>query len=86
MGQSFEERPRGGRLVKNLEIFWTKNNKIIIEFSFRFNDRFLRVKFKPYIKQLRNTHAQKKWPNLAACRFLLEGKKLFSYWICNQNI
>ena len=34
INQSFEESLRGGKLVKNLEIFWM-NNKTIIEFGFR---------------------------------------------------
>ena len=34
INQSFEESLRGGKLVKNLEIFWM-NDKTIIEFGFR---------------------------------------------------
>ena len=33
-GQSLEESLAGGKLVKNLKIFWT-NDKTIIEFGFR---------------------------------------------------
>ena len=42
IGQSFEVSLRGGKLVKNLEIF-RMNNEIIIEFGFRITLRIMLI-------------------------------------------
>ena len=42
IGQSLEESLRGGKLVKDLEIFWM-NNKIIIEFGFRMMWKIMQI-------------------------------------------